>query len=292
MKTAKKILVFLLAMLLGAGAAITVLQFATPYQPFRKEGTTLDETAALSLSVERTSTNEQTITATVKDTDGTVNPNHQSVTFGFAWSEAVTGEPLENFIVWRTNGNTVTIGCKKAFNTPIIVTCTSTIDRSKFANVRLGYEKRIQTLKMVDRVITANAPLTNEVYRIEHAGTTSPIYFIRELTYSGGTVINNVHSMITIAPTDELKTLLLQISPITNCYDYTKSGINLTKPFGLVFYNLLNPIAGNIGSQVGPITQDVIQAVNECTKDFLVTITIYHANANETFRCYVDLNLT
>ncbi len=151
----------IMALTLTAIVTLGVLQFATPYKPFPEkwfgqsggedEGKDLtsgvvvtpESGAEIELMTARSEADgEITVTATVLLENGEVAPEGRNgVRFGFAWSQE-QAEPLEQYLVWTLSGNTVTLICKKAFNTQIILTCTSESDPSKSTTAKIDYACR------------------------------------------------------------------------------------------------------------------------------------------------------
>lgn len=299
MKAVKKIFIFLLAMILGAGAAITVLQYATPYKPFRSTEEEAELTAVsgestegLTLTAERASGNVQTLTATVKDANGTVNPDHQGVTFRVAWSQA-HAEPLEQYLVWTTNGSTVTLTCKKALNTTITVTCRSVVDPTKFATVTLGYETRVTKFTMSGQELLIGSH-GEGAYTVSCIGASSPMYLIENVKYGTGTTQPKSEAYITITPTSELSDRLRAISSeFSNSLSLMKQNVSTAVPFGFVFYELLGPLAGGDSSTGYRYMSAISDAVKDSTFDFHVEIIFAHPyGATEKATFYIDIEPT
>lgn len=217
----------IMAVLILAIITLGVLQFATPYKPFPKKWfgqnggdeesqkdltsgvvVTPEENTGIALTTERTETDGWiTVTATVLLENGSPAPESRNgVTFGFRWTRE-HAEPLEQYIVWTTNGNTVSLKCKQAFDTQILLTITSKADPSKSTTAKVDYACREYEIEVFP-VVEEGEGSGKTYLTMNDAGT--PYYEVSYDYYSGG--VRWIHGL---APNDLSGTIPNELESIT-----------------------------------------------------------------------------
>lgn len=162
-----------------------------------------------------------TVTATVKDSGGTVQDFLQYVSWSMAWASE-NSDPISDYVDMKTVGCEATFTCKSSFSTRIVVTCASSIDSEKTASINLDYAPAFDYFKVqfftdpVSIVSVRNGYFANATFPAEYTFgslntsgnfVSNNFSFFKEAVFRNeGTVSNRVnHYSITITPTSELK---------------------------------------------------------------------------------------
>ena len=153
------------------------------------------------------------ITAKVANTAGETLDGLQDVTFSLAWASTKSDE-VANYVKLAQTGNQATITLVKAFDTQIILKCTSDLDTSKFATATIDYAKRINGASVnfmgTSTAVTSTSKVINvkfpSNYVVGGSMLTSQDWIANKLnwfegvTYGTGSLSNSMTWQLTITP--------------------------------------------------------------------------------------------
>lgn len=247
-----------------------------------------------------------TVNATVRDEAGQSYEGIQEVTYSIAWA-STKSDKVETYVKLQQNGTQATLTCLKAFDTKIVLTCTSNIDPEVKATKNIGYYKRFESVtvsvgahgqagNLKDGAVIALAMPAFSVSTSNSTFTSQDITFLKLLNLGVGTddpaqkglesVSIKASTAFQSAFAAECKTLGLS-NTITNT-------VSLSSTPAPVFATSLSEIFNSSIGTSGPFSTNnlvrtaVYRALAKTTNQFEITLNYNWNGTSGTLKMYFN----